>query len=120
MILKIIMMVTIVWNINTGDLIPDIERIIYQFLNVVDRDHNKKYLHAKYDTSLFFSYCIPNRRDVLTRIFNNPDVYDIRWMAYMLATTYWESAFVVTTNITRPASIQYFVDLTQTISLQDT
>ena len=67
---------------------------------------------------LFFSYCIPNRRDVLIRIFNDPDVYDIRWMAYMLATTYWESASVVTTNITRPASIQYFVDLTQTISQQ--
>ena len=81
----------------------DIERIIYQFLNGVDRDHDKKDLHAKYDAPLSFSYCIPNLRDVLIRIFNDPDVYDIRWMAYMLATTYWESASVVTTNITRPA-----------------
>lgn len=93
---------------------PDIERIIYQFLNGVDRDHDKKDLHAKYDAPLSFSYCIPNLRDVLTRIFNDPDVYDIRWMAYMLATTYWESASVVTTNITRPAPRKGNYTTTQT------
>ena len=93
---------------------PDIERIIYQFLNGVDRDHDKKDLHAKYDAPLSFSYCIPNLRDVLIRIFNDPDVYDIRWMAYMLATTYWESASVVTTNITRPAPRKGNYTTTQT------
>ncbi len=57
-------------------------------------------LGAKYST-IGDRFCIPNLSDVASRINHDPAITDVRWAAYMLATTYWESAHIVDSGIKR-------------------
>ena len=71
-----------------------------------NREKFKGLLSEKFNKEAHYAATsIPNMEAMLDFIESDPLINDIRWMAYMMATAYWETSHIETVKVTKTDKI---------------